>query len=153
MRKILWLSFLFFTLISCRKEENLTTPDIDERLKFFFDSFQQEGASRGQLINMKNITGQITDIETDGVLGRCNQSTSGTKQLLIDSIFWGKANLTEKEYVIFHELGHCALNRRHLDATNTDGTCISMMQSGNGSCKMIYNAQNRRKYLDELFSQ
>jgi hypothetical protein len=50
-------------------------------------------------------------------------------------------------------LGHCALNRRHTDATNKDGTCISMMQSGNGSCKMVYNAQNRSKYLDELFSQ
>jgi len=30
---------------------------------------------------------------------------------------------------------------------------LSMMQSGNGSCKMNYNAQNRSKYLDELFSQ
>jgi hypothetical protein len=72
---------------------------------------------------------------------------------MIDRLFWETATMTEKEYVIFHELGHCALNRRHLDTTYKDGTCTSMMQSGNGSCKMVYNAQNRSKYLDELFSQ
>jgi len=68
-------------------------------------------------------------------------------------LFWETASFAEKEYVVFHELGHCALNRRHLDTKNADGTCLSMMQSGNGSCKMNYNAQNRSKYLDELFSQ
>ena len=105
------------------------------------------------VVRMVRIIGQIIDIETDGVLGRCNQLTTGEKHLMIDRLFWETANMTEKEYVIFHELGHCALNRRHLDATNKDGTCTSMMQSGNGSCKMVYNAQNRSKYLDELFSQ
>lgn len=128
-------------------------PEVDERLTFFFESFKKEGSSRGQNINMEDIIGQIIDIETDGVLGRCNQLTSGKKHLMIDKLFWETANMIEKEYVIFHELGHCALNRRHLDTTYKDGTCMSMMQSGNGSCKMVYNSQNRSKYLDELFSQ
>ena len=153
MNKIHLFSFLFISFLSCQKEENLIAPEVDERLTPFFESFKQEGSSRGQNINMKDIIGQIIDIDTDGVLGRCNQLTSGQKHLMIDRLFWETANVTEKEYVIFHELGHCALNRRHTDATNKDGTCISMMQSGNGSCKMVYNAQNRSKYLDELFSQ
>ena len=153
MNKIHLFSFLFISFLSCQKEENLIAPEVDERLTPFFESFKQEGSSRGQNINMKDIIGQIIDIDTDGVLGRCNQLTSGQKHLMIDRLFWETANVTEKEYVIFHELGHCSLNRRHVDATNKDGTCISMMQSGNGSCKMVYNAQNRSKYLDELFSQ
>jgi hypothetical protein len=153
MNKIHLFPFLFISFLSCQKEENLITPEVDERLTFFFESFKREGAVRGQNINMEDIIGQIIDIDTDGVLGRCNQLTSGQKHLMIDRLFWETANVTEKEYVIFHELGHCALNRRHTDATNKDGTCISMMQSGNGSCKMVYNAQNRSKYLDELFSQ
>jgi hypothetical protein len=126
MKKIHLFPFLFISFLSCQKEENLIAPEVDERLTFFFESFKKEGSSRGQNINMEDI---------------------------IDKLFWETANMTEKEYVIFHELGHCALNRRHLDATNKDGTCTSMMQSGNGSCKMVYNAQNRSKYLDELFSQ
>ncbi|MDP4854332.1 MAG: hypothetical protein NWR22_14175, partial [Saprospiraceae bacterium] len=148
-----FVPILFISFLSCQKEENLIAPEVDERLTFFFESFIKEGSSRGQNINMEDIIGQIIDVETDGVLGRCNQLTSGEKHLMIDRLFWETANMTEKEYVIFHELGHCALNRRHLDATNKDGTCTSMMQSGNGSCKMVYNAQNRSKYLDELFSQ
>ena len=153
MKKIHLFPFLFISFLSCQKEDNLIAPEVDERLTFFFESFKKEGSSRGQNINMEDIIGQIIDIETDGVLGRCNQLTSGEKHLMIDRLFWETATVTEKEFVIFHELGHCALNRRHLDATNKDGTCTSLMQSGNGSCKLIYNAQNRSKYLDELFSQ
>jgi hypothetical protein len=146
--------FLFVTfLLSCQKEEDLIQPSVDGRLTFFFESFKKEGALRGHEVNMKQIFGNITEIQPKGVLGRCNQSTTESKQLLLDSLFWISATFSEKEYIIFHELGHCALNRRHLDTKNADGTCLSMMQSGNGSCKMNYNTQNRARYLDELFSQ
>lgn len=153
MRFISLLSILIVSFLSCQKDENLNEPLIDGRLKIFFDSFKKEGAARGFNIKMEDIFGSILPIEPEGVLGRCNQSTNATKQLMIDSLFWETASFAEKEYVVFHELGHCALNRRHLDTKNADGTCLSMMQSGNGSCKMNYNAQNRSKYLDELFSQ
>ncbi|MEY3321823.1 MAG: hypothetical protein RLZZ417_1406 [Bacteroidota bacterium] len=152
MRTLILFLLLSLSFLSCQKEENLIQPETDERLKLFFVSFKNEGALRGQNVKVEDVTGSIMDIDPEGVLGRCNQST-GYKHLMIDSSFWLKATFAEKEYVIFHEMGHCALNRRHLDTKNTDGTCTSMMQSGNGSCKMIYNMQNRSKYLDELFSQ
>jgi hypothetical protein len=31
----------------------------------------------------------------------------------IDPIFWEEASQTEKEVLVFHELGHCVLNREH----------------------------------------
>ena len=64
---------------------------MDERLTFFFESFKMEGSSRGQNVNMEDIIGQIIDIDTDGVLGRCNQLTSGEKHLMIDRLFWETA--------------------------------------------------------------
>lgn len=153
MQKLFLILTLIVSFFSCKKEEDLIQPEVDERLKLFFESFKQEGVLRRQSIKMEDVIGSIVTMETKGVLGRCNQSTTGSKHLMIDSLFWLTATFKEKEYVIFHELGHCTLNRRHLDTKNVDGTCISMMQSGNGSCMMNYNAQNRSKYLDELFSQ
>ncbi len=153
MKKIHLFPFLFISFLSCQKEDNLIAPEVDERLIFFFESFKQEGMLRGQNMTLAKVTGSITDIDTEGVLGRCNQNTSGSKHLVIDSLFWAKSDLLQKEYVIFHELGHCALDRRHLDTKNKDGTCVSMMQSGNGSCKLTYHSQNRKIYLDELFLQ
>ena len=87
MKKIHLFPFLFILFLSCQKEENLISPEVDERLTFFFESFKKEGSSRGQYINMEDIIGQIIDIETDGVLGRCNQLTSGKKHILIDKLF------------------------------------------------------------------
>lgn len=153
MRIFFLIPVLLFLSLSCQQEADLSQPVIDERLKPFFDSFKQEGILRGRDITLANVTGSISDIDTDGVLGRCNQNTSGAKHLIIDSLFWAKSDGLRKEYVIFHELGHCALDRRHLDTKSKEGTCVSMMQSGNGSCKLNYHSQNRKIYLDELFSQ
>lgn len=33
----------------------------------------------------------------------------------IDPVFWEEANDTEREVLIFHELGHCVLNRDHVE--------------------------------------
>jgi len=56
----------------------------------------------------------------------------------------------QKERLVFHELGHCVLNRSHLETVGTDGHCLSIMNSAQ-RCSDNYNAQTREKYLDELF--
>lgn len=151
--RITFYVFSFILVSSCQENDNLTQPVMDDRLIPFFTSFNKEAALRGKNVPLDDISGRILDIETAGVQGRCEHLNSGAKQLYIDSLFWETSSYSAKEYVIFHELGHCALNRRHLDTKNTDGTCVSIMQSGNGSCKMVYSGQNRTKYLDELFLQ
>jgi len=152
MAKFPAIAFIAFVLVACTSDATLTEPVTDARLKSFFDAFVQEGQRRGRVVRMNDLSGNIVPLD-GGTHGRCNQFTSGTKQVLVDSAWWNRATDLEKEYVIFHELGHCALDRRHLDTRNADGTCASMMQSGNGVCRMLYAARNRRIYLDELFLQ
>ena len=75
------------------------------------------------------------------------------KNILLDSQFWRRASEMEKEFLVFHELGHCYLGRSHLDEVAQNGNCQSMMNSGMGNCRINYNSQTRNEYLDELFSQ
>jgi hypothetical protein len=137
---------------TCSRDEDFTAIVVDPALQPYFESFVSEASKRGKILDLSKVNGLLADIEEAKVLGRCAQGAISGSTVTIDSEFWRKATNWEKEYVIFHELGHCALNRRHLEDQNADGTCVSMMQSGTNGCRMIYNAQTRSGYLDELFS-
>ncbi len=56
-----------------------------------------------------------------------------------------------REFVVFHELGHCDLGRDHRDEAFDNGVCVSIMRSGLGDCRDYYHPRTREGYLDELF--
>jgi hypothetical protein len=57
----------------------------------------------------------------------CIEDVHG-KYVLVDSDFWAKADVYERTATVFHELGHCALNRLHSEAQTEDGRCpLSLM--------------------------
>jgi len=143
-------------LLSCEKEEtyNLVVEElhIDEALQPYFERFVVEGNLRGQTIDLvaKRIEGYIITISEDHVIGQCSHGNSATRTINIDSSFWRQASDLEKEFVVFHELGHCYLERSHEDA-QLNRNCISMMHSGTSGCRFRYTSANRSVYLDELF--
>jgi len=143
-------------IMSCAKEnsENLAIEalNIDDELAPYFERFVAEGTIRGQEIDLaaKLIEGFIIDIEAEDVVGQCSHSASTTKKVNIDRTYWNSATDLEKEFVVFHELGHCYLERSHSDAQE-NRTCTSMMHSGTSGCRLRYNAASRATYLDELF--
>ena len=139
------------TSFSCEKEEQVF---VDADLLPYFNTFSDEAAARGVTFDYEasRIEGHLTDIEEQDVLGKCQFNSVDPDKVFIDNAFWRRASHLEKEFLIFHELGHCFLERDHLDTQNSDGTCISMMQSGLGECDDNYNSQTRSDYLDELFS-
>lgn len=148
------ISFALLSIIlisSCEQEQIIV---VDASIQPYFDLFEEEGNARGKTISLlaAKIEGTLTSIDDQNVTGQCavNNST-GTKTIRIDPVFWESATTLEKEFLIFHELGHCYLDRRHLDETNSKGDCMSMMYSGNNVCKMQYSVATRSKYLDELF--
>lgn len=151
------LSFSASLLImGCAKEnnENLVIDNlfIDEALAPYFERFVAEGANRGQAIDLvaKRIEGFLTDIEEENVAGQCSYSASSTRKVNIDRDYWNSATDLEKELVIFHELGHCYLERSHSDAQE-NRNCTSIMHSGTSGCRLRYTTASRGGYLDELF--
>ena len=149
---LLCLSFL--SLTNCSKsEEGNTVLFVENELQLYFDRFEAEAAERGMEINLSNaqIEGYIDDIETPSVAGQCTSNSDEPNRITIDEALWNRFSDLEKEYLIFHELGHCYLGRGHRDDINADGSCASMMQSGTISCRKNYNTRTRTDYLDELF--
>lgn len=126
--------------------------NVDSRLWIYFARFEAEGKARGQNIdiNALGIGGKIEEIEETNVAGSCSLGRN-TRQITIDEGFWNRSSDLFKEFIIFHELGHCYLLREHLENENANGTCVSIMRSGTGDCRDNYTTLTRKQYVDELF--
>ncbi|MCB0685443.1 MAG: hypothetical protein KDC53_02925 [Saprospiraceae bacterium] len=128
-------------------------PGVDSSLYAAFSMFEYEGNLRGFSIDLSNsgITASFTDIPEIHVAGQCRYDYLNRKSILIDSIYWHIASGLNRELIVFHELGHCYLDRDHLDTAFSNGICRSIMRSGTCCCQDAYNERNRKYYLDELF--
>jgi len=150
-----------FTMVNaCKKESSkpISTSNTlitsSEEMEPYIQNFIQQGRLRGHDIpdDLNGITYEIKEIEQEGVAGICYWSSSNPNHIIIDKTFWLQFNVDQKEAVLFHELGHCYLERDHLDDALSNGNCQSLMHSGTvQNCKHAYAGSNKTYYLDELF--
>lgn len=149
---------LLIVLTSCGKNIDLEVSKeyqgVAPQLWTYFAKFEKEAASRGVDVDLTaaGITGFIEKIHAKGTVGLCNHRLDQPNQVIIDLEFWNTASENSKELIIFHELGHCYLERGHKDEAKNDGTCSSIMRSGKGSCIDFYNNSNKKGYLNELYT-
>lgn len=148
---MLGLSLVLF-LAGCEKDEP-EVVEVDARLQVYFDRFAEEGAARGVTVDYEEvlISGSIEDIDADNVQGQCISNSASSNQILVNTEFWNTSNDLLREFVIFHELGHCFLDRDHIDDETPNGACVSIMHSGLTGCTNTFNAITRSALLDELF--
>lgn len=164
MTKSVLLFYCFACILACQTDyleptqlvENneLSYPNVDQRLWSYFQNFEIAATERGITADLSKsgIRAVISEIPEEGIAGQCSYGGArNSRSITIDLEFWNRSSSLYKEYIIFHELGHCLLNRGHLDACFSNRTYVSMMRSGYGSCRDNYTGQTRDYYLDELF--
>lgn len=149
MKYILFTFCVLAFCTNCAKEPNTIALE----LQSYFDSFEAEAEKYNYQIDLStlDLDAYISNIEIRGTLGQCKSYSDGSKKVVIDAPYWDSATELEREYLVFHELGHCALNRDHNDGQDGEGNCLSIMQSGDNACTSSYNYSNRERLLAELF--
>lgn len=148
---IIYGMLAILTFSSCESEE--TEPFIEDSAFVFIERFVHEASIRDIDIDLKELSIEvfIDDIEEQGVFGFCNHNGDQPGYIVLDKSNWDVLADVDKEFLLFHELGHCILGRQHTNTRNTDGTCVSMMHSTEDACINTYNSLTRTSYLDELF--
>lgn len=146
------MKFLVFLLLaSCGQPFNHAhVLSIPQEFAPYYESFLLEARNRG--VNL-----YVDDLEItfhalpDPTVGRCTKG-SATPVVVIDPTAWQSFTTSDREELIFHELGHCLLNRDHIDGTVTLGgvTIPSSVMSTYDFPGEIYYAY-RDYYLNELF--
>lgn len=144
--------------LSCEETEEVVPapvkfPNVDPELRTYFQRFEDEARARGLSVDLteSGISGEIVEIEDRHVLGQCFYPRSSPNRVTVDQTFWSRGSDLFREFVVFHELGHCFLFRPHLEQQLSNGACVSIMRSGNGTCLDNYNFRTRNSYVDELF--
>lgn len=67
----------------------------------------------------------------------------GSRNIAIVKSYWDKSSPIMREMLLFHELGHCALDKKHSDIKYSDGCSASIMSArlSTDECYMRYYNQ------------
>lgn len=80
--------------------------------------------------NVKSLTPIIYSSDVDKFAGACFVWNSGYKEIQISKILWNDYSITQREILIYHELGHCEFNLDHDDLRSIIDLCPeSLMRS------------------------
>jgi hypothetical protein len=151
MKKVVILILIVFAY-GCSKEDERF---VDPGLAPYLEIFQDEAMLRGVVVDYDELGLEVflVSMSSDGVKGQCVHQADDAKTVNIDLNFWNENDHFSKEFLFFHELGHCVLGRNHLDDVNENNRCISIMNSGSSACRSSYQTGTRKEFLDELFSK
>ena len=143
MRRIkhLWILLIFS---SCGKIEGIDLDFLKQKPKDanfqfatsnpYFDSYKSQFSQNhyietGRSIDVSRIRiNFVENIETGtSTVGLC-YSWGSKREIVIRQSFWNGVSESYRKALIFHELGHCALNRSHKDEKYL-GNPVSIMNS------------------------
>jgi hypothetical protein len=108
------LLFLSLFLVSCASPLSQQPSDQDPELVLYLNQFED---MTGLGFTGRTIFSTRAFLQGYGadVIALCVKYTSGEQEIYLDEEFWEQGAETWKQEVLFHELGHCVLNRDHDD--------------------------------------
>jgi hypothetical protein len=135
--------------ISVRPQKLYIPPQYSADFEPQVASFIQNGESRGVVVDMSGLIMRFTDMfEGTPVLGVC---VPNEVVVLISQSFWNKADPAEREFLIWHELGHCILGREHSTWMH-EGYPVSIMYPVEWATNHEdYYYTHRNELIDELY--
>ena len=154
LSSICLLGVFSFFLAACEGD----TPNYNVELEFqqYVDRFIDEAAKRGQTIDFTDsgLSIQFRDAVSKESGGVCYL---GQHRIEIEKFFWDDATDLQREGLIFHELGHCELDRRHRNDLLSNGEWASRMRGDpipdGQTIPVNYTGTRKQYYTDELFDQ
>ncbi len=149
------LSFAIF--LSCNKDNKEII--IDDEIKPYVDQFIVEASARGIKIDFSDtgLSLRFEDIfiTAGGVCSELGNGNSGDHKIGISRSVWKRYLPQQRKRLIFHELGHCELNRPHDNAFLPNGEWKSIMRGDPipEGAELLVNFTGLREqyYIDELF--
>ncbi len=125
---------------------------IDPEFDPYVDLFFTEAQKRGFNISRDDFTFSIAF----GNGFRSGVCYTRENRIVINKNYWHTLSELTKQYLIFHEMGHCILERPHDNQVLANGECKSLMK-GDEENECRFNIDNfniwREYYLDELFEE
>ena len=153
-------------LLSCqrsqRPEPEPKQYSVPTEVEPFVQRFRDETRKRGQTPATNNLIITFGPTQGSDACGQCALESGKTPRITLstDADCWRNANENERECLVFHELGHCLLNRSHRTDRFPNNAYVSLMNPNDvgvyATCRYpigndVCDKRPRRDYyLDEL---
>lgn len=158
MKKIFLLIALATSLLACKKDKEHYS--VESELSPYLDLFLSEAKTHGFNFDVEKdgLIMKFSDLESP-TIGLCTYSDPILVE--IDRTYWSEVTQYEncedlRQNVVFHELAHGLLNRRHDNSTLSNTEWKSLMCGGDvvddRSWQVNFLGERRQYYLDELFN-
>lgn len=155
-----------FTLTGCGQGfETQNNGTVDATLKPYLDTFLKYANQNGRAFETLNLDMTFSESmppsnNGGSVIGYCQRS-SGYKRVVIKISYWNSASVSDREQLVFHELGHCLLNLDHNDTVEVAPFWNNPYYQANNVPSSIMNtfhfdsglySGNRGEYVKRLFN-
>lgn len=118
----------------------------------YVERFEAHAIEYDYDVHIDNLIFQFGDLTSKGWDGQCEQGGNvKVPTITINTKSWARMDDLSKEALIFHELGHCVLERGHNSETYPDGSPVSIMHPY-GVVGATYK-KNLDHYLRDLFKK
>ncbi len=153
---------LMLGLSACAKDHP-SKIEIDPRAQPYVNAFVIDGEKVGHTVFITDLTVEISDDIPSTLNGRCYRDTNKTPRVVLRRSQWDFLSEFEQKMLVYHELGHCLLNRTHNDAaiiveipifsTVKTRTVYTSVMNHNASVMEYYytDMHGEENYLHELF--
>jgi hypothetical protein len=138
---------LLVASVGCGKAPKL---EVEAEFVPFVEKFQAEAAANGRPLQITDLVVKFGDMQSSSETGACEINGDETPTITVSQAAWNRRSDAEREELMFHELGHCALKRQHNSQRMQDGRPASIMNPY-ALGRYTYEA-HREEYIAELFS-
>lgn len=104
MSKYVWISLLCLSATSCGK---YVAPYKDVELSLIATQFEVDTGVKTESITMR------FNALDKSIMGICYTYDDDSKEIQINDAYWDKLNDVGRTQLMYHELGHCAMNLKH----------------------------------------
>jgi hypothetical protein len=147
-------------MVSGCAQIKMQDKSINPELVSYLNEFQKQAKLHHTSVDSSHLVMRFSEM-SDSMLAYCSQSTNGPT-VVVKGSWWNDVGNSDRESVVFHELGHCLLHLTHDNSTENayDYFGSSLYKQGFPSSVMnkyhfsAYTYQlNRETYIDRLFNE
>lgn len=123
---------MLLLLLSCQKPEPDPEPaqySVPAEVEPYVQAFREAARLRNSKVATDNLIITFGPVSGEDVCGQCLLQAGKTPRITLNnnSDCWKAAYPNERECLVFHELGHCLLDRTHRSDKFPKGQYVSLM--------------------------
>ena len=146
---------IFVLVTACGRSTEFATKgvNIDPQFSSYVEAFKNQAIAENHPLVIDSLIVEMQDKLDPGILGICWMSQgdpSFVPKVQISKEYWSMIDDNGKQELMFHELGHCVLNRAHR-ADSNNGIPLSIMNPY--YIDPNFYTANLDQYYHELFLQ